>query len=252
MEPLITCTTSRSPYAPPSMTIRLTMRLNTAVHCNTPPHAATRCAAPRCTKLHHVATPCTNLYQEMAVTMRLSIRLNTLTTSRVSFNTGATGCCVVYACVCMCVMCVYVCLLVCVYVSCLAESDRRRRLLQNSETTSITAEIQVFQTKSDEVSNANIQTAFSAKIIDTNSITILDDNTVIEENGSSPDTMWITVIVVVSCVFVLAVGFVAYQSHERPQPMSSELLNDEAHIANSNSQTVCISDSHTCIYTYVI
>jgi len=125
----------------------------------------------------------------------------------------------------------------------LPASGRRRRLLQTTETTTITAEITVFETKSNDVSNANIQAALSAKNIDATSFNFLDDATVIKENGSSPDTMLITVIVVVSCVFVCAVGCVAYQLHKTPQTTSDELLSHEAQIANGTSQTVFISDS---------
>jgi len=125
----------------------------------------------------------------------------------------------------------------------LAESGRRRRLLQTSDTTTITAKITVFDTKSNDVSDGDIQTALDAENIFADSITILHDATVIEENGSSPDTMLITVIVVVSCVFVCAVGCVAYQLHKTPQSTSDDLLSHEAQIANSTSQTVFISDS---------
>jgi len=122
------------------------------------------------------------------------------------------------------------------------ESGRRRRLLQSSETTTITAKIRVFETKSNDVSDVNIQTALTANSIDANSITILDDITEIEENGSSPDTMMIIVIVVVSCVFVFAMGFVACQLHQKTEPKFSKQSNDGVHIDVSKSQTVFISD----------
>jgi len=122
------------------------------------------------------------------------------------------------------------------------QSGRRRRLLQSSETTTITAEIRVFETKSNDVSDVNIGAALSSNGIDATSITILDDNTEIEENGSSPDTMMIIVIVVVSCVFVLGVGFVAYQLHTKAERKFSNESNDKEHINTSTSQTVFISD----------
>jgi hypothetical protein len=122
-------------------------------------------------------------------------------------------------------------------------NGRRRRLLQTSETTTITAKITVFETKFNDVSDEDILTALDEQSIDANSITILDDSTIIKENGSSPDTMLITVIVVVSCVFVCAVGCVAYQLHKKPQTPSTALLDSDAHIMNSTSQTVFISDS---------